>query len=160
MVARVSEESTMRRTITVFGALVALALGAVPASAATAATATIEVHTSFEAGAGTFSADSDLLCASGTTTDSTLIAGNGRAITFHNLKTFHCADGSGTFTLRLQAQVKPCNSTTSGVWSVAGGTGAYEDLSGAGSLVGTYFPGDACSAEGIDDVLTGVVRVP
>jgi hypothetical protein len=150
----------MRRTMTILGTLLALALTAGPVGAAAGATATIDVRSFFDGSGGTFTADSDLLCDSGTTTDSTLIAGNGRAITFHNLKTFDCSDGSGTFTLRLQAQVKPCSETTSGVWSVAGGTGAYENLRGTGSLVGTYFPGDACSAEGIDDHLTGVVRIP
>ena len=150
----------MRRTMTVLGALVALALSAAPVGAVTTAEATIEVHTGFEDGGGTFTAESDLLCASGTTSDATLIAGNGRAITFHNLKTFVCDDGTGTFTLRLEAQVKPCSATTFGVWSVAGGTGDYAGLRGSGSVVGTYFPNDACDAEGIDDLLTGVVRIP
>ena len=150
----------MRRTITVCGALIALALSAAPVGAVTAATATINVHSTFDGAPGTFTADSDLLCDSGTTTDSTLIAGNGRAITFHNLKTFDCADDSGTFTLRLEAKVMPCSSTTTGVWSVAGGTGDYEDLRGTGSLIGSYFPNDACDAEGIDDQLVGTVRLP
>lgn len=150
----------MRRTMMIFGALMALLLSAAPVGAVTVADATIDVHSSFGA-EGTFVADSDLLCDSGTTTDQTLIAGNGRAITFHNLKTFECADGSGTFTLRIQAQVKPCSQTDSGVWNVAGGTGDYERLQGTGSLVGTYFPGDVCSEpEGIDDHLTGTLRLP
>ena len=149
----------MRRTMTVLGALFAVALSAAPVGAVTTADATIDVHSTFDGSGGTFTTDSALLCASGTTSDSTLVAGNGRAITFHNLKTFDCADGSGTFTLRLQAQLKPCSPNTSGVWSVAGGTGTYEGLRGTGSLVGTYFPGDSCDAVGIDDHLTGVVRI-
>jgi len=149
----------MRRTLTLLAALVALLLSAMPVGAVTTADATIDVHTSFSA-PGTFTADSALLCDSGTTSDVTIIAGNGRAITFHNLKTFTCADGSGTFTLRLQAQVKPCDANTRGVWSVADGSGDYDRLQGTGSLVGTYFPADACSAEGIDDHLTGVLRLP
>jgi hypothetical protein len=149
----------MRRTITVLGALIALLVTALPVAAVTTADATIDVHTTFGQ-EGTFRADSELLCDTGTTSDSTLIAGNGRAITFHNLKTFDCADGSGTFTLRIQAQVKPCSPTTDGVWNVASGTGAYKGLRGTGPLVGTYFPGDACSAEGIDDHLSGVLRLP
>ncbi len=36
----------------------------------------------------------------------------------------------------------------------------YENLQGTGSLIGTYVPADACSAEGIDDHLTGVLRLP
>ncbi len=150
----------MRRTMTLLSALAALLLSAMPVAAVTTADATIDVHSSFSAPGGTFTADSALLCDSGTTTDETIIAGNGRAITFHNLKTFTCADGSGTFTLRLNAQVKPCSSTTWGTWSVASGTGDYENLRGTGSLIGTYVPADACSAEGIDDHLTGVLRLP
>ena len=109
----------MRRTMMVLGALIALLASAAPVGAVTLADATIDVHSAFAGTEGTFSADSDLLCDSGTTTDQTLVAGNGRAITFHNLKTFECADGSGTFTLRIQAKVKPCSATDSGVWNVA-----------------------------------------
>jgi len=150
----------MRRTMTILGALIALLLSAIPVGAVTVAEATIDVHSSFSQPGGTFTADSDLLCADGTTTDSTLVAGNGRAITFHNLKTFECADGSGTFTIRIQAKVKPCSPTDSGVWNVAGGTGDYEGLQGTGSLVGTYFPVGCDDPEGIDDHLTGVLRLP
>ena len=150
----------MRRTLTPLAALVALSLSAMPVGAVTSAEATIDVHSTFTGAGGTFTADSALLCDSGTTSDVTNIAGNGRAITFHNLKTFTCADSSGTFTLRLQAQVKPCDANTRGVWSVADGTGDYDRLQGTGTLVGTYFPTDACSAEGIDDHLTGVLRLP
>ena len=150
----------MRRSLILLAALVALFMSALPVGAVTSADTTIDVHSSFTDAGGTFSADSALLCDSGTTSDVTNIAGNGRAITFHNLKTFTCTDGSGTFTLRLQAQVKPCEANTRGVWSVAGGTGAYEGLIGTGTLIGTYFPGDACSADGIDDHLTGVLRLP
>ena len=151
----------MRRTLTLLATLVALLATAVPAAAITTAEATIDVHSTFsETGGGTFTADNALLCESGATSDVTIIAGNGRTITFHNLKTFTCADGSGTFTLRLQAQVKPCDANTRGVWSVADGTGEYDGLHGNGKLVGTYYPDDACSAEGIDDHLTGVLRLP
>jgi hypothetical protein len=150
----------MRRTLTLLAAMSALLMSAMPVSALTTADATIDVRSHFSESAGTFTADSALLCESGTTSDVTTIAGNGRTITFHNLKTFTCADGSGTFTLRLQAQVKPCDANTWGVWSVAGGTGDYEGLQGTGTLVGTYFPGDACTADGIDDHLTGVLRLP
>ena len=151
----------MRRTMMVLGALIALLASAAPVGAVTLADATIDVHSAFAGTEGTFSADSDLLCDSGTTTDQTLVAGNGRAITFHNLKTFECADGSGTFTLRIQAKVKPCSATDSGVWNVAAGTGTYEGLQGTGSLVGTYFPGDVCTEpDGIDDHLTGSLRLP
>jgi opacity protein-like surface antigen len=150
----------MRRTLTLLAVLAALLATAAPAAAITTAEATIDVHSSFSEPGGTFTADSALLCDSGTTSDVTAIAGNGRALTFHNMKTFTCADDSGTFTLRLQANVRFCEPATQGAWNVVGGTGAYEGLKGAGSLVGTYFPGDVCNAEGIDDHLTGVLRLP
>jgi hypothetical protein len=146
--------------MTILGVLIVLLMSAAPVGAVTVAEATIDVHSSFSQPVGTFTADSDLLCASGTTTDATLVAGNGRAITFHNLKTFECTDGSGTFTLRIQAQVKPCSPTDWGVWNVAGGTGDYEGLQGTGSLVGTYFPVGCEEPEGIDDHLSGVLRLP
>ena len=150
----------MRRTLTILAALAALMLGAVPVGAITSAPTTIDVHSTFNTTGGTFQADSTLLCASGTTSDITSIVGNGRALTFHNLKTFTCADDSGTFTLRIQANVRFCEPADQGAWNVVGGTGDYEGLHGAGTVVGTYFPGDVCDAEGIDDHLTGTLRLP
>ena len=150
----------MRRAGTILAAMAALALTAPIAAAVTAESTTIDVRSNFDGSPGTFTTDSDLVCASGTTTDSTIIAGREVVLTFHNLKTFICADGTGSFTLRIQARVRPCESTTTGVWSVAWGAGRYEDLRGSGSLVGTYFPSDACSAVGIDDHLTGQLLLP
>jgi hypothetical protein len=149
----------MHRALVPFLLTLVLGVGAFPASAATPVDATIDVHSVF-GDPGTFTADSAVLCVTGTTSDVTRVTGGERVLNFHNLKTFTCADGSGTFTLRIQAQVKPCDSTDRGVWSVAGGTGDYEGLRGAGKLVGTYFPNDACDAEGIDDHLTGTLVLP
>jgi hypothetical protein len=149
----------MHRAFVPFLLTLVLGISAVPAVAATVVDATIDVHNVFGE-PGTFTADSDVLCEEGTTSDVTRVTGGERALAFHNLKTFTCADGSGTFTLRLEAQVKPCDSVTRGAWSVAGGTGDYEGLRGAGDLVGTYFPNDACDAEGIDDHLTGRLVLP
>ena len=136
-----------------------LLLGALPAaaSAEAASAATIKAHSAFSVVNGTFTADSQVLCDSGTTSDVTRVVGQGATLSIHNLKTFTCADGSGTFTLRIQATVQPCDATDRGAWSVAGGTGDYERLRGAGTLLGTYFPNNACDAEGIDDVLTGTL---
>jgi hypothetical protein len=137
-----------------------LLIGALPGAAAAAGAtvdATIDVHSVFSNPTGTFTADSPVLCAAGTTSDETRVVGSDRVLNFKNVKTFTCADGSGTFTLRLNAQVMPCSSTDRGVWSVIGGTGAYEGLRGAGTIVGSYFPNDACDAEGIDDHLTGTL---
>ena len=149
----------MHRAFVPFLLTLVLGISALPAAAATVVDATIDVHSVFGE-PGTFTADSDVLCGEGTTSDVTRVTGRGRTLTIHNLKTFTCQDGSGTFTLRLEAQVKPCDSTDQGAWSVAGGTGDYERLRGAGNLVGTYFPNDACDAEGIDDHLTGTLVLP
>ena len=48
--------------------------------------------------------------------------------------------------------------TEDGVWHVTGGTGAYSNLQGDGTLVGTYFPGDGCNATGIVDHYDGVMK--
>jgi hypothetical protein len=64
-------------------------------------------------------------------------------------KLFTCGDGSGTFTLQLEVKLMPEFGTT-GNWSVLSGTGAYKNLHGAGTFVGT--PIDATH---IEDVLTG-----
>jgi hypothetical protein len=138
----------------------ALLIAAVPALGAAASDATIEVHQPFDQPEGTFTADSDVLCASGTTSDVVRLTGNGSVINIRDIKTFTCADGSGTFTLKIQAQVRPCETTDQGAWTVIGGTGDYEQLRGAGTLVGTYFPNNACDAEGINDRLTGKLVLP
>ena len=156
------EVSVVHR-LTVRSLLVAgLLIGALPGAVAAAATvdATIDVHSAFADPTGSFTADSPALCPEGTTSDETRIVGSDRVLNFKNVKTFTCADGSGTFTLRINAQVMPCDSTNRGAWSVIGGTGAYDGLRGAGVLVGTYFPNDACDAEGIDDHLTGTLVLP
>ena len=150
----------MRRLL-VSSLLTLVLLGsAVPALAATAVSVTIEVHSVFSDEHGTFTADNTVLCEGGTTSDVTRITGNGAVLNIKNIKTFTCSDGSGTFTLRIQAQVRPCEPTDSGTWNVAGGTGDYERLRGGGTLVGTYFPNNACDAEGIDDRLTGTLVLP
>ncbi len=69
-------------------------------------------------------------------------------------KTFSCADGSGTFTLRIRAVVRLCDPYDRGTWVVESGTGSYTQLSGSGLLVGSCLP-DACTAAGITDHLVG-----
>jgi len=136
---------------------VGLLIGALPALAAASAPveAIIDVHQDFTQPTGTFTAESELLCESGTTSDLVRVTGNEVNLNFHVLKTFTCADGSGTFTLRLQAHVMPCAANDWGSWSVAGGTGDYENLRGAGTVIGTYSPTNACDAEAIDDHFEG-----
>lgn len=152
----------MRRThhLIAIAAAATLLFGPGPAWAAPP-TVTIDVHTPFDGSGSTFVASGGVVCGSGTTSDEFVTrGGRGRTLTFHGVKTFICDDGSGTFSLRIQARVQPCDPTDSGTWVVEEATGAYEGLHGSGRLVGTYFPGDSCSdPEGIDDHLTGWMQL-
>jgi hypothetical protein len=138
-------------TIGILGAL----LLAPAASAAAQPTTTISIDIVFgDAGSEDFTTSGGVLCASGTAvTDPVFVAGFGRqgrgAATFHLIKTLTCADGSGTFQIRVNAGSSPNSAGTIGGFSVVGGTGAYTGLHGGGSLVGTY------TDVGIIDVYTG-----
>jgi hypothetical protein len=112
-------------------------------------TITIEVHGFVE----TFTATGGVVCASGTaTTDFDHFGGGGAAGSFHLTKTLTCADGSGSFTILVNAATVFGSPTDQGGWAVVGGTGAYTTLKGGGNLVGTYIP------DGIIDVYTGSLR--
>ena len=77
-------------------------------------------------------------------------------VVFHALKTVTCADGSGTFTMLIQARTgfNVGFEGTFGRWVVVSGTGAYVSLHGQGSLTGTYTPnGD--EPTGLSEVFVG-----
>lgn len=74
-------------------------------------------------------------------------------------QTFTCADGSGSFTLRIRAAVRLCDPCNTGTWAVESSTGSYTQLSGSGWLVGSYLPGDSCTASGITDHLVGKMHL-
>ena len=148
----------MRRmpVLLLFTAVLAL-MGTGPIAAAETGDVTITADAPF-GGPGIFTATGDLVCPSGTTSESPVQVTGGnqaRALTFHLDKTFICGDGSGSFTLRINAHVQPCDAHDYGGWAVVAGSGAYAGLRGAGTLVGTYYPTDACDAEGIVDVFSG-----
>jgi len=67
-------------------------------------------------------------------------------------KTLVCDDGSGSFTIEVNAATVFGTPNDQGGWAVLGGTDDYATLSGGGNLVGTYVP------DGIIDLYTGVVR--
>lgn len=128
------------------GASVLLLVGAGSAIAATKVTITLTSTSSGE----TFTTTGGVLCATGTaTTDFGHFGGGDVAGSFHLTKTLVCGDG--TFTIKVNAATVFGSPTDRGGWSVVGGTGAYERLSGGGNLVGTYIP------DGIIDLYTGVV---
>ena len=151
----------MRRTLLLGLPCVLLSImaGPVPAQAGSAAPVSIDSDSPFD-GPSTFTASGSGLCPSGTVIGDSFHgtgSNHATAFTFHLVKTFTCADGSGTFSLRYQAMVQPCDPTDAGAWAVVGGTGRYAGLRGAGTLVGNYYPTDACDATGVVDHLTGMM---
>ena len=98
----------------------------------------------------TFTATGGVVCPSGTaTTDFDHFGGGGAAGSFHLTKTLVCDDGSGSFTIEINAATVFGHPTDQGGWAVLKGTGDYATLSGGGNVVGTYVP------DGIIDVYTG-----
>ena len=135
------------------GAAVAALASAGPALATIPTPVTIEVITASPTG-GTFTTSGAGLCPSGTTTDQDVGTGgqSGSHANFHDLKTFTCADGSGTFTANVQAQLIFGAPTDSFTWNIVGGTGAYANLRGSGNGVGDELPTE------IDDHFAGAVH--
>jgi hypothetical protein len=135
------------------GALAGLFLLAGPASAI-AANRTVITLDSLASGE-TFVATGGVVCPEGTaTTDFKKFGGSdrSRAGTFHLTKTLVCEDGSGTFTIVVNAATLFDSPTDHGGWAVLSGTGDYETLRGGGIVVGTYVP------DGIIDVYSGSLR--
>jgi len=140
----------VRRFGTVAGIASALLLLVVPTASAASGATTITLN-SFSSGE-TFTATGGVICPSGTaTTDFHKFAGGGAGVagSFHLTKTLVCTDGSGSFTIEVNAATVFGSPTDQGGWAVLSGDGRYATLSGGGNLVGTYVP------EGIVDVYTG-----
>ena len=136
------------------GAAVAALVGAGSAFATTPTPVTIEIKTPFATGIGTFTTSGAGLCPSGTTTDQSFGTPPEAKFhaNFHVLKTFTCADGSGTFTANVQAHLIFGAPTDSFTWNILSGTGAYANLQGSGNGVG-----DELDTE-IDDHFVGAVH--
>lgn len=143
-------------TVALTGSVAVAAPAAIAAQGATTRV-TISSTTDFTTGAETFVAQGGGLCPSGTAfvSNGVFTREHGQIAEFLLDKGFTCADGTGTFFLRLRAWYTPCEPTDSGVWTVIGGTGAYATLKGQGQLTGTYRPGPCASAAGLTDVYTG-----
>ena len=103
-------------------------------------------------------------CTSGTvTTGVDDIIVSGRRTTFVGTKVVHCAEGD-TFTVTFRATGMECKATNHGRWTLVDGTGAFEDATGRGRLVGSYVAdngtsGDFCDNAGVDDRYTGHIRL-
>lgn len=128
-----------------------LLLSVVPTALAAPGSTTITLN-SFSSGE-TFTATGGVVCPEGTaTTDFRKFAGGGAAGSFHLTKELVCTDGSGSFTIVVNAAVVFGSPTDQGGWAVLDGTDDYATLKGGGNLVGTYVP------DGIIDVYTGSLR--
>lgn len=108
---------------------------------------------------GTFQAsgqavDAGLVCPAGVIHDlqGKATGAGEQGINFHVTKEFICADGSGSFIIQLEARVD--YKGDNGNWVLKGGSGAYADLHGSGSLVGIYYE----DGSGIQDIFTGKVH--
>lgn len=90
---------------------------------------------------GTFTATGGGICASGTVFDDRLLINGWRAMTGRQqilvVKTFTCADGSGTFVITVQVHTNT-DGTEWFTWVIQGGTGDYARLAGTGH--GTTVP--------------------
>ena len=141
----------VQRRIGVVAVTTVLLLLLVPTALAAPGSTTITLN-SFSSGE-TFTATGGVVCPEGTaTTDFRKFAGGGAAGSFHLTKTLDCTDGSGTFTIVVNAATVFGSPTDQGGWAVLGGTDDYASLKGGGNLVGTYVP------EGIIDRYTGSLR--
>lgn len=139
---------TSHRSIRALGAPVAAALVALASVAPAAAAAPSAVHIvspmHFNQDAfntGTFVAtgpavDDGTLCASGRVEDTGILFAGGqsnRKLQIPVRKDFICADGSGTFFVKIQVHLEFETSTEFFSWVVMGGTDGYADLRGSGS---------------------------
>jgi len=124
------------------GATLVLTAIAAPVGAATPQQVSIVTVNDKTTGTGTFqatgaAADSGVVCAQGTVVDTDHVFGgyeSGRKVQVQARKEFTCADGSGTFFVKIQIHAvfggdEPFS------WVVQGGTGDYEGLGGAGDGV-------------------------
>ena len=93
---------------------------------------------------GTFTAPAPL-CASGTWT------GNGTGT-----RAFTCADGSGTFIARFNADIEHVQGST-GAWAIVDGSGPYSTIRGAGTSRIDSSTTDASGGAVFSDTWTGVV---
>jgi hypothetical protein len=119
-----------------------------PVAAASPQSVTITSHVTFNPdgpNSGDFSvsgaaADGGLICAGGTFVDTGIaFAGyqsdrGGRSVVQLQVrKVFTCADGSGTFFVKMQIQADFATGLETFTWVAQGGTGDYGKLRGSGS---------------------------
>ena len=134
----------MSRSRSAKAASIASALVVLLASASLAVAAprgTITIEATRQGLTGTFEA-SGAFAAAGTFVVQRPVAGGpgpGAFLNVHANETFTSADGSFTIVrnVRVTWGEDPSVRTITGTWAVISGTGAYEDLHGAGTISGT-----------------------
>ncbi len=132
----------MRRSLVVLFAMALLVALALPATATAPSDVAIEVESSLLGDPGPFTAsgpavDEGLVCDTGIVVDAAgkVTGASPTGFNFQGIKHFTCDDGSGEFFVNLQARIDFRKGVTFN-WNVLSGTGAYEDLHGAGSGIG------------------------
>jgi hypothetical protein len=141
----------VRRTLWVLAIATALTMALVAPVGATAPSEVgIAVESSLLGDPGPFTAwgpavDEGVICGAGIVVDdSGKVTGfSPTGFNFQGIKHFTCDDESGEFFVNLQARIDFRKGVTFN-WNVLSGTGAYEDLHGAGSGVGLPLCGDDC----------------
>jgi len=115
-----------------------------PVAAATPKAATIVSHVTFNPDGpnfGDFTAsgpavDAGVLCRAGTFADNGIrfagFQGN-NLVQLQVLKTFTCADGSGTFAVKMQIRADFNTGMETFNWVITDGSGAYDSLHGSGT---------------------------
>ncbi len=139
------------RVATLGVATVAAAVAGAAVPAVSATPVHIDADETFAGGGSTFTSTIEG-CASGTVSAGPFRIGGGPGTDFgkfNGFKVFECADGGG-FVVRLLAKFDEEGST--GTWAIVDGWDGYEDLHGAGTLVGTP------TSTGINDVYVGTLR--
>jgi hypothetical protein len=147
----VAMNSTSVFGATLVGAIAAAAVAGTALPSVSATPVHIDADERFDGGVSTFTSTIEG-CASGTVSNGSFQIGGGPGTDFgkfNGFKFFECADGGG-FVVRLVAKFDDEGST--GTWAIVGGWGDYEDLRGAGTLVGT------ATSTGINDVYDGTLR--
>jgi len=133
----------VRGTVAILAAAMALVSVIGPVAAGSPQQVEIVSHMNFNPDGpnfGDFTATGDavgsgLVCGSGSVVDTGIVFGgfqSGRSAQILVRKTFTCADGSGTFFVKIQVHLDFETSTEVFTWVVMGGTGDYENLRGSG----------------------------
>ncbi len=149
------------RLVALLALVMVMAIGAPGGASSPPTDVNIAVETSLLGAPSPFAAsgpavDDGLICGEGIVVDySGKVTGfSPTGFNFQGIKQFICDDGSGDFFVNLQARIDFRKGTTFS-WNVLAGTGAYEDLHGAGTGVGL----ETCGPDCILDVYQGGLHI-